>query len=241
MTGGNSEKVLVRVLLVLSVLVFAEARPWDLYDPTLDHYTRAIRQVSSGKILRGIETARAAARHAPDSRDAWVNLSGFYLKLFNMEDYAEPVSHVQALELFAIANYGIANGRLPWEHPQHEHAAMVGLFGAGRGRARDVTLDGTETWRLPPDQSTGDRQSPRIWHRTRHHPKKLCCIEPAFRVDRIKNFGEIRSASWRASQNCKKWQRSERAGKTCSSNLLATVLYLYVLVCIYMLVTAAPL
>ena len=154
-------KSTARVLLVLSVLVFAGARPWDLYDPTLDHYTRAIRQVSSGKILRGIETARAAARHAPDSRDAWVNLSGFYLKLFNMEDYAEPVSHVQALELFAIANYGMR--KWPDFHGSiHNMESTLRWLSSSApeeaGLTYDVTLDGTETWRLPPDQSTGDRR-----------------------------------------------------------------------------------
>lgn len=155
---GNA---LERLLLVLSALAFAGARPWDLFDPTLDHYTRAIRQVSSGKILRGIETARAAARHAPESRDAWVNLSGFYLKLFNMEDYAKPVSHVQALELFAIANYGMS--KWPGFHGSiHNMESTLRWLSSSApeeaGLSYDVTLDGTETWRLPPDQSTGDRR-----------------------------------------------------------------------------------
>lgn len=150
----------VGLLLLTPRQDFALASGWDLSNPTLDHYNRAIQQVNSGKHLRGIETARAAARHMPESRDAWVNLAGFYLNLFNQEDYAEPVSHVQALELFAIANYGM-------EHWPSFHGSIRNMEStlrwlcssapASAGLAYHKTLSGTETWQLPPEKSTGDR------------------------------------------------------------------------------------
>ena len=81
---------------------------WNLFNPTLDHYTRSVQQIQQGKLLRGIETGRAAARYHPNHRDAVVNLGGFYLNLFNKDDYAKPVSHVQALELFSIMRYAMS-------------------------------------------------------------------------------------------------------------------------------------
>ena len=81
---------------------------WNLFNPNLDHYTRSVQQIQQGNLLRGIETGRAAARYHPNHRDAVVNLGGFYLNLFNKDDYAKPVSHVQALELFSIMKYAMS-------------------------------------------------------------------------------------------------------------------------------------
>ena len=194
---------------------------WNLADSSLDHYSRAIRQVGDGDYLRGIETARAAARHA-GGQNAWVNLAGFYLNLFNKEDYQEPVSHVQALELFAIAHYGIT--RWPSFHGsiRNMESTLRWLCSSApesAGLRYDKTLDGTNTWRLPPLQSTGDRLAA-VRYGLEHAPSAEDAVQDrgpifiprpyqAFRRDTEKELARIKRLQQMAKQGRGQFGRQE--------------------------------
>ena len=135
-----------------------KAPRWNLFDPSLNHYSKAIQTIPND-LLRGIEIGRAAARHNLQDRDSVVNLSGFYLNLFNKEDYVKPVSHVQALELFTIANYAMTHWPQFHGSIHNMESTLRWLCSSSSDDALqyDTTLNGQESWNDPPHLSKGDR------------------------------------------------------------------------------------
>ena len=159
-------QLILLLLLQLTASQATSSSSWNLFNPNLDHYTKAISLVhtkpdkNGQHLLRGIEVGRAAARHNPNHRDSWVNLAGFILNLFNKKDYAEPVSHVQALELFSIMAY--AFDKWPAFHGtiHNMESTLRWLSSSSPEEANihyDTTLDGENGWQKHPKYSTGDR------------------------------------------------------------------------------------
>jgi hypothetical protein len=137
---------------------------WNLFNRELDHYTKAMQTVQQDDFLHGIEMGRAAARFDANSRDAFVNLGGYYLNFFNKQDYHKPISHTQTLELFTIMDY--AQARWPRFHGtiHNMESTLRWLCSSASAQDRikqglvyDETLNGQESWQAPVHLSKGDR------------------------------------------------------------------------------------
>jgi hypothetical protein len=160
---------LLQLLLFYILLTTAKKSSFSLFDPSEDYYSLAIRTINENNIEHGIEVGRAAVRFNINHRDSVVNLGGFYLNLFNREDYKKPVSHLQALELFSIMNY--AMNKWPNFHGtvHNMESTLRWLSSSSINTTMPVaekiqvlqyhkTLNGQETWQQPAHLSKGDRQ-----------------------------------------------------------------------------------